>query len=136
MDEAAKARQEATLDQVDQNWRDEVREDERVKRTKLEEWKHYMRGQLHERDLREVQSNALHTLRMDALQKKLDQVELKLDQVDASTAGIVAMMISWDGAMKVIEAVGKVLKPITIIVGFCTALVAFYYGVKHNIKGD
>lgn len=55
-----------------------------------------------------------------------------IERVEASTAGIVDMMQTWTGAMRTIDAVGKVLRPITYIIGFITALVALWAALRHT----
>jgi hypothetical protein len=95
--------------------------DAAVEQAVLTAWRAYASGKFEAQEIR-----------MNDIENKLDQNSAATARVEASTLGIVDMMENWDGAMKVIEIIGKVLKPITIIVGFCTAVVAFYYGVKHG----
>lgn len=84
-------------------------------------------------DLIEPPAIEPHTQRWrDGHDARMTAVETKLDRVEASTSGIVDMMESWNGAMKTIEAIGKALRPITWIVGFCTAMIGLWATIKHG----
>lgn len=73
--------------------------------------------------------------RFDAIDASIDVNSAAIKRMEDSTAGIVEMMTSWAGAMKAIEAIGKILKPLTWIIGFFTALVGFWAALR-GIKGD
>jgi hypothetical protein len=64
--------------------------------------------------------------RIGRVESKLDANTAATTRVEESTAGIVDMMNSWAGAMKTIERIGKALKPLTWIVGFCTAVLGLW----------
>lgn len=84
-------------------------------------WHTYVRERLSEQEAR-----------MDRIDAKLDANSEATERVALSTAGIVDMMSSWAGAMKTIEATGKVLKPMTWIVGFFTALAGLWVTLRSN----
>jgi hypothetical protein len=73
---------------------------------------------------------AMQELRMNAMETKIDENSAATSRVETSTPGIVTMMHDWDGAMKVIDKIGSALKPVTYIIGFCSAIVALWYGIK------
>lgn len=70
--------------------------------------------------------------RMVLLETKLDANSAATERVELSTAGIVDMMLSWTGAMKTIDGIGKFLRPITWIVGFCTAVAGAIAALRHT----
>lgn len=78
---------------------------------------------------------AAQASRMDGIEAKIDLQAAATRRVENSTAGIVEIMESWGGAMKTIERTGKVLKPITWIIGFFTALLALWAAAR-GVKGD
>lgn len=68
--------------------------------------------------------------RMDSLDEKVEANTVEIKRIADSTAGIVELMQSWTGAMKTIEATGKVLKPLTWIIGFFTALAGLWAALR------
>jgi hypothetical protein len=77
---------------------------------------------------------AAQAARIDSIDAKLDASAAATTRVEASTAGIVELMNSWAGAMKTIEMTGKVLKPLTWIVGFISALVGLWATLRTGGK--
>jgi hypothetical protein len=73
--------------------------------------------------------------RMGELDAKLDANTATTHEIKASTADIVDLMNSWRGAMKTIDGLGKVLRPLTWIVGFCTALVGLWAALRAKDGG-
>jgi hypothetical protein len=69
-------------------------------------------------------------LRMDSLDEKVGANTIEIKRIADSTAGIVELMQSWTGAMKTIDATGKVLKPLTWIIGFFTALAGLWAALR------
>lgn len=75
--------------------------------------------------------------RFESQAKRIGEIDAKIDtnaratqRLEDSTAGIVELMNSWAGAMKTIEATGKVLKPLTWIVGFFSALIGLWAALR------
>lgn len=64
-------------------------------------------------------------LRMQAFEEKLDANTATTERVDANTREIVETMQAWKGAMKVIEFLGKLAKPLAAIVGLGAAILAW-----------
>lgn len=69
---------------------------------------------------------AAQASRMDAIEAKIDLQAAATRRVENSTTGIVEIMESWAGAMKTIERGAKVLKPLSWIIGFFTALIGLW----------
>lgn len=78
---------------------------------------------------------AAQETRMGEMDAKLDATAAATDEIKASTADIVDLMNSWRGAMKTIDGVGKVLRPLTWIVGFCTALLGLWAALRAKTGG-
>lgn len=73
-----------------------------------------------------------HDARLTALENKLDANSAATERVLDSTRGIVETMESWNGAMKTIEMIGKVLRPLTWVVTFAAALVGLWASIRHS----
>lgn len=73
---------------------------------------------------------AAQTSRMDSIEAKIDLQAAATNRMETSTAGIVELMESWAGAMRTIELTGKVLKPLSLIVGFITAIIGLVAAVR------
>jgi hypothetical protein len=78
---------------------------------------------------------AAQASRMDAIECKIDLQADATKRVEASTAGLVELMNSWTGAMRTIEMTGKVLKPLSWIAGFFTALLGLWAAVRGFFGG-
>lgn len=68
--------------------------------------------------------------RMGALEDEMIKNTTMTKQVESNTSEIVGIMADWKSAMKVIGYVGRAAKPLTYIVGFCSALYAFWITLK------
>ncbi len=83
-------------------------------------------------------------LRMDELVGKVNAIEkdhaaaralLKenteaINAIKSDTADMLATFESWRGAMRVLEAIGRLAKPVSYIVGLVASIAAFYTAVK------
>lgn len=67
--------------------------------------------------------------RMGALEDEMVNNTAMTMQVQSNTSEIVEIMNDWKGAMKVIGYVGRAAKPLTYIVGLCSAIYAFWVTV-------
>ncbi len=54
-------------------------------------------------------------------------------QIKSDTADMLATFESWQGAMKALEMIGRLAKPVGYIVGLCASLAAFYTAVKAGV---
>lgn len=118
-----------------EKWQASVREDSRVKEDQVQQWRHYMRTQLAERDARQVILDAVNEQRLTAANAYMVSLQAKLDQVELSTSDIVDTIKGWNDAMKVIESIGKTLRPLTWIVSFAGACVGLWFSIKHSGNG-
>jgi hypothetical protein len=73
--------------------------------------------------------------RMEEIEAKIDLQAEATQRVEHSTAGLVELVNSWAGAMKTIEATGKLLKPLTWIVGFISAVLGLW-ATARGLKGE
>jgi hypothetical protein len=64
-------------------------------------------------------------LRMDKLEEKLAQNTEATQRVDTSTRELVDILTSWKGAMKVIEFLGKLAKPLAAMVALAAAVLTW-----------
>ena len=85
--------------------------------------------------------------RMDELVGKVNSIEkdqsaakalLKenteaINAIKADTADMLATFESWRGAMRVLEAIGRLAKPVSYIVGLVASIAAFYTAVKSGV---
>ena len=86
-------------------------------------------------------------LRMDELVGKVNAIEkdqaaakalLKenteaINAIKANTADMLATFESWRGAMRVLEAIGRLARPVSYIVGLVASIAAFYTAVKSGV---
>ncbi len=86
-------------------------------------------------------------LRMDELVGKVNAIEkdhaaaramLKenteaINAIKSDTADMLATFESWRGAMRVLEAIGRLAKPVSYIVGLVASIAAFYTAVKSGV---
>ena len=86
-------------------------------------------------------------LRMDELVGKVNAIEkdqaaakalLKenteaINAIKADTADMLDTFESWRGAMRVLEAIGKLAKPVSYIVGMLASVAAFYTALKSGV---
>ena len=86
-------------------------------------------------------------LRMDELVGKVNAIEqdqaaakalLKenteaINAIKSDTADMLATFESWRGAMRVLEAIGKLAKPVGYIVGMFASVAAFYTALKSGV---
>lgn len=86
-------------------------------------------------------------LRMDELVGKVNAIEkdqaaaralLKenteaINAIKSDTADMLATFESWRGAMRVLEAIGKLAKPVGYIVGMFASVAAFYTAMKSGV---
>lgn len=92
-----------------------------------------------EQRLNEMETDVLERFqagsnRMDAIEKKLDENTAATSRVEANTQELVEFFNSVKGAFRVLEALGKLAKPlayITMFLGACTGVwLAFKNGGK------
>ena len=86
-------------------------------------------------------------LRMDELVGKVNAIEkdqaaakalLKenteaINAIKSDTADMLATFESWRGAMRTLEMIGKLAKPVGYIVGMFASVVAFYTAMKSGV---
>lgn len=78
---------------------------------------------------------ASQNARMDGIEAKIDLQAEATRRVEASTAGIVELMLTWVSAMHTIERTAKVLKPLTWIIGFISAVLGLW-ATTRGLKGE
>lgn len=85
--------------------------------------------------------------RMDEIVKTVSQIQAEqasakvllaantetIAQIKTDTAEMLGVFESWKGAMKVMEMVGKLAKPLGYIVGFGASVAAFWAAMKSGI---
>ena len=57
-----------------------------------------------------------------------------INQIKTDTAEMLAVFQSWKGAMKVMEMIGKLAKPLGYIVGFGASMAAFWAAMKSGVN--
>ena len=86
--------------------------------------------------------------RMDEIVKTVAQIQTEqasakvllaantetIEQIKTDTAEMLSVFESWKGAMKVMEMIGKLAKPLGYIVGFGASVAAFWAAVKSGIN--
>ena len=86
-------------------------------------------------------------LRMDELVGKVNAIEkdqaaaralLKenteaVNAIKSDTADMLATFESWRGAMRVLEAIGRLARPVSYIVGLVASIAAFYTALKSGV---
>ena len=78
--------------------------------------------------------------RMDKLVEDVAGVKAELSknteaiaQIKTDTADMLATFESWRGAMRTLEMIGKLAKPVSYIVGLLASIAAFYTAIKSGI---
>ena len=56
-----------------------------------------------------------------------------INAIKSDTADMLATFESWRGAMRVLEAIGKLAKPVGYIVGMFASVAAFYTALKSGV---
>ena len=68
---------------------------------------------------------------------KATQVQIKnteaVNQIKADTADMLATFESWRGAMRTLEMIGKLAKPVGYIVGMLASVAEFYTALKSGV---
>ena len=64
--------------------------------------------------------------RMDSFEDKLDGNTNATQRIEASTTELLEVLNSWKGAMRVLDVLGKVAKPITAISALVAAVFAMW----------
>ena len=86
--------------------------------------------------------------RMDEIVKTVAQIQTEqasakvllaantetIEQIKTDTAEMLSVFESWKGAMKVMEMIGKLAKPLGYIVGFGASVAAFWAAVISGIN--
>ena len=86
--------------------------------------------------------------RMDEIVKTVSQIQAEqasakvllaantetIAQIKTDTAEMLGVFESWKGAMKVMEMVGKLAKPLGYIVGFGASMAAFWAAMKSGVN--
>lgn len=101
-------------------------------------------------DFRDYVANELRAgdRRMDEIVKTVAQIQAEqastrvllaantetIAQIKTDTAEMLGVFESWKGAMKVMEMVGKLAKPLGYIVGFGASVAAFWAAMKSGIN--
>lgn len=62
--------------------------------------------------------------------KVVKGIDARLARLEAATVDLLDTFHSWQGAMKVLEMIGKAAKPMAAIAGLLTALGAFWVTLK------
>lgn len=99
-----------------------------------------------EQSFREQVSNDIkrNDVRLDMVMEKISAIEREqclineklkastkaIDNVQANTKEMLVVFESWKGAMKVLEWIGKIAKPLIYIVGLSTAVFTAYTTFK------
>lgn len=63
----------------------------------------------------------------------LSEYKADVAQIKADTADMLATFESWRGAMRTLEMIGKLAKPVSYIVGLLASIAAFYTAMKSGI---
>jgi hypothetical protein len=66
------------------------------------------------------------TARMDSFEEKLDGNTDATERIEASTTELLDLLNSWKGAMRVLEILGKVAKPIAAITALVAGIIAMW----------
>ena len=101
-------------------------------------------------DFRDYVANELRAgdRRMDEIVKTVSQIQAEqasakvllaantetIAQIKTDTAEMLGVFESWKGAMKVMEMIGKLAKPLGYIVGFGASVAAFWAAMKSGIN--
>ena len=101
-------------------------------------------------DFRDYVANELRAgdRRMDEIVKTVSQIQTEqasakvllaantetIAQIKTDTAEMLGVFESWKGAMKVMEMIGKLAKPLGYIVGFGASVAAFWAAMKSGIN--
>ena len=101
-------------------------------------------------DVRDYVANELRAgdRRMDKIVKTVSQIQAEqasakvllaantetIAQIKTDTAEMLGVFESWKGAMKVMEMIGKLAKPLGYIVGFGASVAAFWAAMKSGIN--
>ena len=86
--------------------------------------------------------------RMDEIVKTVSAIQLEqasakvllaentatIQEIKTDTAEMLAVFKSWQGAMKVMEMIGKLAKPLGYIVGFGASVAAFWTAMKSGVS--
>lgn len=56
-----------------------------------------------------------------------------INAIKRDTADMLATFESWRGAMRVLEAIGRLAKPVSYIVGLVASVAAFYTAMKSGV---
>ena len=86
--------------------------------------------------------------RMDAIVKTVAAIQLEqasakvllaentetINEIKTNTADMLEVFESWKGAMKVMEMIGRLAKPLGYIVGFGASVAAFWAAMKSGIN--
>ena len=56
-----------------------------------------------------------------------------VNAIKSDTADMLATFESWRGAMRVLEAIGRLARPVSYIVGLVASIAAFYTAVKSGV---
>lgn len=101
-------------------------------------------------DFRDYVANELRAgdRRMDEIVKTVSQIQAEqasakvllaantetIAQIKTDTAEMLGVFESWKGAMKVMEMIGKLAKPLGYIVGFGASVAAFWAAMKSGVN--
>lgn len=97
--------------------------------SELIEWRQQVDASILEaKEHRKATDEQLHALHTD-LKTNTDATQ----RVEQNTSGMVEMMESWQGAMRVLGYIGRMAKPAAYIVGLGTALMTFWGTLKGGL---
>ena len=82
---------------------------------------------------------------LEVLRRRLDMFETRIDRfdealsenneatarIDKNTAEVVSLLHSWKGAIKTADGIGKVLRPLAMIVGALATIAGSIWGFFH-----
>lgn len=91
-----------------------------------QEWRAGLGARLDKQDRRADEQSEL----IDSMRGELEINTRKTDELVANTGELIEMFRSWQGAMKVLETIGKAAKPLAAIAGLAAAVGAWWVNWK------
>lgn len=67
------------------------------------------------------------------LKTQLDENTQDTKAVREDTSKLVEILESWRGAIRVLEGVGRIFRPLSFVAVFLSAIAAFWAGIKNGI---
>lgn len=101
-----------------------------------EAFENYVAGELRNQDKRMdeiVKTVAEIQAEQVSAKKLLAENTATIQEIKTDTADMLATFESWRGAMRALEMIGKLAKPVSYIVGLCASVAAFYTAMKAGV---